>query len=216
VTAATATAYAFTIRDVLHIPRRALDTATEQVAMLILELCETESEAETLTAAILAESWGRFSLPEFRRRVERMAGRAPEVPDVALDTFDPTGPFYEKEFQYLLDYAKKHKLTIEYKGNQYADIHAAAAEIIAASRLRFDKLKPAQISTLLSHARAERQAVYTAYAKVHSRDRDRYYAAAPTDADIEEWALHRLYLESVGILETILGNPPTGKVSGRA
>jgi len=205
-TPADATTYAFQIRDALHIPRRALDSMTVELAILIGELCETPEQAKTLTAAILAQSWGRFDLPEFRRRAERLAGRAPEPEAAPLDEFDPGGPFTRTEFEGLRSIARKHRLTIEHQGKQYADVFAAHAYAQAAAAALFAKLKTADRRALLDHCRAERQSAFAAYARVRSRDTDHFtgqhkaYAGPvePLPADVEEWARHRLYLEIVG------------------
>lgn len=67
--------YGERIAAVLHVPRKALDTTTGELAILIGELCDTPQEAERLTAHLTAQSWGRFDLAEVRSRAEILTGR---------------------------------------------------------------------------------------------------------------------------------------------
>jgi len=72
---------------VLHIPRRALDNAEGELAILIGELCDTPQQAETLTAQISAQTWGRFDFAEVRRRAEILTGKTIAPPVDWVDAF---------------------------------------------------------------------------------------------------------------------------------
>jgi hypothetical protein len=87
VTASQLRGFAERAAAVLHIPRRALDSAEGELAILIGELCDTPHEAETLTGQLCAETWGRFDFAEVRRRAEILTGKTIAPPVDWVDGF---------------------------------------------------------------------------------------------------------------------------------
>ena len=202
-TPAEATSYAFRVRDVLHIPRRALDSMTVEVAILIGELCETPEQAEKLTAAILAAPWGRFELAEFRRRIQAMSGRTPPQQQPAPNfNFDPTGPFSKPEWDFLSNYAKRERLTFQYQGNTYPDVYTAEGHLRAHAERHLSEMTPELYDQLLDHCRQERARAFKAARLL----------TTPSELDVRRWAEHRIYLTMTTGAPLI---PPPASVQNR-
>lgn len=132
---------------------QALDTAAEEVGMLIGELCESTEAADHLADQLVRHPWRRWSFAEFRTVAERLA-IAPKIPTEAeLHRELVPAIMDEAEYQGL------RRLAIKLRGpglpEQGPNILAAEADARDLAAAEFDRLRPKSRARLMELCRDE-------------------------------------------------------------